>query len=980
MPFELPVILFTDIEHSTQIWQKYPVEADAAFRTHDQIVRSAIENHGGRVIKHTGDGFFAIFESGDPLTCAIKIQQSLASQNWGPIGELRVRVSLHAGAVISRTDDFFGLEISRTERLLSAGWGGQILLSPEAAQQAPLPPGAELIDLGMHLLKDLTQPQPILQLNHPDLPYQKFPALRSLSAHPNNLPPQTTPFVGRAADLAAIGAQLQTPACRLLTLVGSGGTGKTRMALQVAADAIEQFAHGVYFIPLAPLAAVDLIAPAIGQALNIPFHNRASLDEQVIQYLSQKHLLLVLDNFEHLLDGAVLVDQLLQRSTRLKILVTSRERLNLLGEQIYPLQGMRYPQQPNDAEFEEYSAVKLFLQSAQRADPAFELNADNRAALIRVCELVEGLPLGIELACGWVRVLSLTEIAAEIEKSLDFLNTGQRNLPERHRSLRGVFDYSWQLLDNPRRQALRRLSVFHNPAERAAAQTVAGATLADLSALLDKSLLRRTAAGYYDMHPLIRQYAGERLISNPAEDQATHQAHCNWFVSAAKDWQSDLSGPDQGQVLEAIERVQQDLRAAWDWAVQQSDCDALKVLLQPLYRFYTVRARYREGLAALRSALPMVEKIPSQPTLRLLLMNRIAALLICQDNYTEAEPIARAALLLARQLDVPAEIAFSLIQLAVGHWMSGDYEEATSAYHASLEIANQSGAQTMRLEALNGLGKTSWATGQSDQATDYFETGLALARQMNAPLQIAHSLDLLGVVARDSGNFSRAMQCFEEAINILRPLQAPTRLAYALNHLGGVYGISGQMDRAISTLNESLTMAREINEQRLTAYTLSDLGAMYMNMDQYDQAETSQQDARNIFHQIGDVFGEAIVETSLADLALRRGDKATSARYVCSALTIGLETGILYRLEGLLVTGAILLQRRGLFQPALQILETIQEQIKTQSGEKVDLTPLIAEITAELDEDAIHQAQVAARALDFESAARLLQQQLCDAS
>ena len=981
MPFELPVILFTDIEHSTQIWQKYPVEADAAFRTHDQIVRSAIESHGGRVIKHTGDGFFAIFESGDPLTCAIKIQQFLASQNWGPIGELRVRVSLHAGAVISRTDDFFGLEISRTERLLSAGWGGQILLSPEAAQQAPLPPGAELIDLGMHLLKDLTQPQPILQLNHPDLPYQKFPALRSLSAHPNNLPPQTTPFVGRAADLAAIGAQLQTPSCRLLTLVGSGGTGKTRMALQVAADAIEQFAHGVYFIPLAPLATADLIAPAIGQALSIPFHNRATLDEQVIQYLGQKQLLLVMDNFEHLLDGAVLVDQLLQRSTRLKILATSRERLNLLGEQVYPLQGMRYPQQPNDAEFAEYSAVKLFLQSAQRADPAFELNADNRTALIRICELVEGLPLGIELACGWVRVLSLTEIAAEIEKSLDFLNTGQRNLPERHRSLRGVFDYSWQLLDEPRRQALRRLSVFHNPAERSAAQKVAGSTLADLSALLDKSLLRRTSSGHFDMHPLIRPYAGERLAADPDEYLDTRRRHCDWFVSAARAWQPELSGPDQGEVFDAIGRVQQDLQAAWDWAVQQSAFDALNELLQPLFRFYSVRARYAEGLAAFCSALKRVEQVPSQPALRLHLMNRIAALLTSQENYEEAERQAQSALLLARQLDEPAEIGFSYIQLALVHWINGSYPEAEAAYNAAMAIANQAGAQTIRLEALNGLGKTAWATGRSAQAMDFFETGLALARQMNAPLQIAHNLDLLGVVARDAGDTPHALQCFEEASAILRQMQAPTRLAYALNHLGGAQWLSGNLELAVVTLNEALSMAREMGEQRLIAYTLSDLGSILADMDRTDETEIYQQDALVIFQQIGDVFGEAIVRASLATHLVKRGEDQNAVGHICAALKIGLETGILSRLDGLVVIGAMVLRRRGATGQALQLLVAVRDSDPqpTQQGEgDADLSPLIAEVIAELDEPAAQDAQQAGRLLNLETAAKLLQQWLCE--
>jgi len=298
-----------------------------------------------------------------------------------------------------------------------------------------------------------------------------------------------------------------------------------------------------------------------------------------------------------------------------------------------------------------------------------------------------------------------------------------------------------------------------------------------------------------------------------------------------------------------------------------------------------------------------------------------------------------------------------------------------------MAIANQAGAQTIRLEALNGLGKTAWATGRSAQAMDFFETGLALARQMNAPLQIAHNLDLLGVVARDAGDTPHALQCFEEASAILRQMQAPTRLAYALNHLGGAQWLSGNLELAVVTLNEALSMAREMGEQRLIAYTLSDLGSILADMDRTDETEIYQQDALVIFQQIGDVFGEAIVRASLATHLVKRGEDQNAVGHICAALKIGLETGILSRLDGLVVIGAMVLRRRGATGQALQLLVAVRDSDPqpTQQGEgDADLSPLIAEVIAELDEPAAQDAQQAGRLLDLETAAKLLQQWLCE--
>ncbi|MGB9724492.1 MAG: ATP-binding protein, partial [Chloroflexia bacterium] len=402
------VFLFTDIEDSTRLWEKYPTQMDRILARHDAILEREISHHGGRIIKHTGDGIFAVFERGRPLHCALEIQKALAREDWGEVRELRIRIALHAGEALCRGEDYFGPTVNRTARLLSSGWGGQVLFTPEVLRVAPLPEDASVHDLGFHFFKDLGEPQQIYELEHPELPRRDFPPLRSLSAHPHNLPVQPTPFVGREKELAQVLSLLDYPHCRLLTLVGPGGVGKTRLALQAAAEKVENFSHGVYFVPLAALASPEFLVSAIADALRFSFYGPEEPQTQLASYLREKRMLLVLDNFEHLLAGAGRVAELLQAAPEVKVMATSREALRLHGEWVFPLGGLERPAEEEE-EVERYAAVQLFLQGARRARPDFLLSAEDRPAVVRICRLVEGLPLGIELASSWVRVLSCGE-------------------------------------------------------------------------------------------------------------------------------------------------------------------------------------------------------------------------------------------------------------------------------------------------------------------------------------------------------------------------------------------------------------------------------------------------------------------------------------------------------------------------------------------------------------------------------------------
>ncbi len=515
----MPVFLFNDIEGSTRLWEEYQDAMGGAISRHDAILQSLIGQHGGRILRHRGDGISAVFEDGQPLECAIAVQRQFALEDWGTVPALRIRLALHAGqaerrvfegGTIGQKEEYFGPVLNRTARVMDAGWGGQILLTPAVVNLYALPPQATLQDLGVHLLKDLHNPQRIYALTHPDLPIKEFPPLRSLTSRAHNLPPQPTPFVGREDERARIAALLADPDCRLLTLVGPGGIGKTRLALQVAAEQIDAFEQGVYAVQLASVTAPDLLIPAIVDALKPPLYGTQDQRAQLLDHLRDKQMLLVLDNFEQVLEAAGVLADVLTHAPKVKLLVTSRQRLNLHGEWLFKIDGM---QAAGDGALD--SATQLFVQSARRVRPEFALDETTRPAVRRIVELVEGMPLGIELAAAWVQMLSPGEIVSEIESNLDFLVTSLQDVPERHRSLRAVFDQSWNMLSAGEQEVLKRLSALPGGFRHETARRVANVSLPTLLDLVDKSLLRRTSDGRYEMHEFLRQHAKDNRDALP---------------------------------------------------------------------------------------------------------------------------------------------------------------------------------------------------------------------------------------------------------------------------------------------------------------------------------------------------------------------------------------------------------------------------------------------------------------------------------
>ena len=409
----------------------------------------------------------------------------------------------------------------------------------------------------------------------------------------HNLPYQTIPFIGRDDELNELAHLLADPNCKLLTLVGPGGIGKTRLALEAARHFTAQ--DGIYFAALQPLDSSHLIVSAIAEALDFQFYQMGGDNQQqLLNYLREKSLLLVLDNFEHLLDGAGLLSDLLAHAPNVKIVATSREALNLKEEWLYPVKGMRFPQNDQMSNPQDYGAVRLFIQNARRTRTDFALEQE-KAGVVRICALVEGMPLGIELAAAWVRALSCTEIADEIEHSLDILATSTSNVPERHRSLRAVLDHSSSRLSDAERSVFKKCSVFRGGFTRQAAQAVTGSSLSTLSALVDKSFLRHVPNGRYNIHELLRQYGAEQLSLSPEEDAATHDQHCRFYTEFMQQREVHLKGRLQSAACNEIEADFENVRTACQWALWQKNYDALGMASESLFHFCEMGGRFQEG-------------------------------------------------------------------------------------------------------------------------------------------------------------------------------------------------------------------------------------------------------------------------------------------------------------------------------------------------------------------------------------------------
>jgi predicted ATPase/class 3 adenylate cyclase len=559
LPTGTVTFLFTDIEGSTKLWEKNPEGMQAALARHDEVLRSAIEERGGFVFKTGGDAFCAAFPTApDALEAALSVQRALLEEE-SEIGPLRVRMALHTGAAEERGGDYFGPPLNRVARLLSAGHGEQVLLSLPTQElvRDQLPAGAGLRDLGERRLKDLFRPERVFQLVASELP-SEFPPLRTLDAFRNNLPVQPTPLVGREQEVAQVCERLRSPEVRLLTLTGPGGTGKTRVGLQAAAELLEEYEDGIFFVSLADVTDPDLLASTIAEALGVTEGGDQPPEELLKGYLRDREILLVLDNFEQVLEAAPLLDELLSTALHLKVLATSRAALRLYGEHEFPVPPLSLPdpKRPLPPEsLTQYEAVRLFVERAKAVKPDFSVTNENAPAVAEICVRLDGLPLAIELAAARIRLLPPKAMLARLGSRLKLLTGGARNLPERQRTLRGAIEWSYGLLPPEERTLFARLSVFAGGRTLDAMEAICNPegeldVLEGVQSLLEKSLIRQEEGPEGEprflMLETIHEYAREKLEESK-EAEETKAAHAGYFLAMSEEAEPELKGPDQLQ-------------------------------------------------------------------------------------------------------------------------------------------------------------------------------------------------------------------------------------------------------------------------------------------------------------------------------------------------------------------------------------------------------------------------------------------------
>ena len=816
--------LFTDVEGSTRLWQEHPQGMGAAIARHDALLQTAVDAQGGYVFKSMGDAICAAFASaGGAASAAVAAQRALAAEPWGETGPLRVRMALHSGEAEIRAGDYFGPPLNRVARLLAAGHGGLILLSQTTHElvRGALPKGVFPWDLGEHRLRDLLEPERVYQLIVPDLE-SDFPPLRTLDARPNNLPLQPTPLVGREREVAATVAALRRPEVRLLTLTGPGGTGKTRLALQAAADLSEDFADGVFFVALANVTDPNALPAAVAEVLGVREEGTRPVQERLIDELAPKHVLLLLDNFEQLATAAPVVTTWLAAAPHLKLMVTSRVPLRLRAEHEQRVPTLGLPVRgavTSPDQLNQYEAVRLFIARAQAVREDFTVTNENAPAVAEICHRLDGLPLAIELAAARSKLLPPQAMLARLERRLGLLTGGARDLPERQQTLRGAIAWSYDLLTPDEQALFRRLAVCAGAFGIDAAEVIAGApgsgelgldVLDGLGRLVDHSLLRQEegAGGEprFAMLATIREYGLEQLAASGEADEA-RQRHAAFFLALAESAASAFQRLEHQTWLERFEADHDDLRAALEWALGREPETALR-LAGALTDFWFVRGHLSEGRAWLERALA------GGPTASLALRSRalrgVSRFAFSQGAYAEARDLGLAALELAREVGDERLLTDTLNSAAIGGMNSGEFEWADRFFSEALELSRRLGDEFGEARVLGNLGEVARHRGDLETAEARYEEALNIQRRTGWGQNAAYNLLNLGLLSRQRENATGACQRYKEVLALAHSLEDRETVAYALAGLAGVAGEGGDFQRAARLLGAAEALLEKI--------------------------------------------------------------------------------------------------------------------------------------------------------------------------
>jgi predicted ATPase/class 3 adenylate cyclase len=785
--------LFTDLEGSTQLWERYPEAMQPALARHYTILQEAVASHRGKIVKKTGDGLHAVFVSAsDGILAAFCAQETITTEKWTETAPLRVRMAVHSGEAELRDGDYYGSTVNRAARLMDIGHGGQILLSQATATlgRDTLPTEVDLIDLGDHRLNDLTSAEHVYQVAHPKLP-NHFPPLRSLASYSHNLPLQLNSFVGRDQEMETIKNYLDST--RLLTLFGPGGTGKTRLMQQTAAQVLYSYKGGVWLVELASLTDPDQLVARVASTFSLREQPNQTLLETLTDYLRYKQVLLLLDNCEHLVAASArLVEHLLQNCPKLSVMVTSREGLGIHGEVTYQVPSLTLPSREEDTLEEIYRSecAQLFSERAREVLPTFKLNAENARYVAQICRRLDGIPLAIELAAARINVLSTEQIANRLQDRFRLLTGGSRTALPRQQTLKALIDWSWDLLSESERHLLRHLSVFSGSWSLDAVEAIAGGHTGDsstseqldvfenLTHLVAKSLVvaeRGSQHGNrYRILESIRHYAHDRLVES-GEATLLRDRHAEYYSQYFIDAGEHLRGPEMATWMKRLEIDYDNLRAAMEWSLETRPQMVLRSLSTLIFagggltnpsesRRWLEQALDRARVEAASADQSSNTDILYQAKGNFLL----ATICFSQGEHAASKAAVEESISLARKIGATRELAEGLPILALSIAYLGDIDTAIKTSYEAITLSRQNGYRWELSMALSSYSVLHTYSGELELARSYTQEGLKIAQEIESPWLIGLHLRNAARVAALQGHVPEALSYFEQSVEMFK--------------------------------------------------------------------------------------------------------------------------------------------------------------------------------------------------------------------
>ncbi|MDX1934759.1 MAG: tetratricopeptide repeat protein [Capsulimonadales bacterium] len=846
------VFLFTDMEGSTRLWERFPIAMRAALARHDAILREASERRQGHVFRTIGDAFCVAFpDANAAVEAAVEAQRNLAGEDWKTVGTIKVRIGIHGGEAEYREGDYYGSALNRVARIRDTASGGQVIVSESVKFAYEETTGGagdiRFLDRGSHRLKDIPEPVRLFQVCAEGLP-ERFPPLKTLSTHPHNLPAPAGAFIGRDAELQEICSLLTGEGIRLVTLTGFGGMGKTRLAQEVGRRVLERFPDGVWFVDLAGLETHEQVLPAIVRTLGLREEAANSLLEQLIAFLSEKRLLLIPDNFEQVLDAAPEIAELLRRCASLAILATSRSPLDLRAEYTYELP----PLSPEEGQ-------ELFRTRAQQANRRFAADVADavlRAEVAAVCDDLDGVPLAIELAAAQVRRLSVAEIRIALAERLRLLTSQMRDMPVRHLSLRNTIDWTYDRLTIGEKADFRCITVFADGFSAEAATVLfpppdpvdpmnpvdPAETERRLSLLADHSLIRIDLAGEtsgagarYRVLESLRQYGHEKL-REAGEWETVRTRHRDWALVFAEAATGEPEALERAETLDRLEREHGNFRLALDWCLREATEAVpglrLAVALQPLWE---IRGYFREGRHYPERLLE-ASGDGASPTLRAAAFRMTGQFAWFRSEFADAERCFERSLSLADVVGDRVAAATALRRLGDVSYAQGDYARAEARQRECLAVYEALDDRAGISDTLTNLGNIAFSQGRPDDALPYYRRSLEAATELGDLRRQGNALNNLGMLARERKELPLARSLFERNLTVRRQLNDRHGEALARHNLAGTLLSLGEIERASEEARLAIIAFYELEDRRLIAFGLDLLASLLLQTARFEEA------------------------------------------------------------------------------------------------------------------------------------------------